>query len=150
MFKRIYIYLQTTYENFRYRYDKKENPYNRGIVKNLKEILFSSITPSLVNFREWVVFEEDSVMGSFSHKFGGFNSKGKFDLEVGILGKDGGFSVPEIFQNLDYNGIDPKKDKGAGLFAFDPFLYPPSKDTKGGQDNIMEGGKTEEGMFHRS
>nr|GMC90244.1 probable protein S-acyltransferase 1 [Ipomoea batatas] len=138
---------QTTYENFRYRYDKKENPFNRGIVKNLKEILFSTIAPSLVNFREWVVVEEDSVMGSFSHKFGSINSNGKFDLEVGILGKDGSFSVPEIFQSLDYNGIDPKKDKGAGLFAFDPFLYPPSK---GGQDSIMEGGKTEDGMFYRS
>ncbi|XP_031126193.1 probable protein S-acyltransferase 3 isoform X2 [Ipomoea triloba] len=138
---------QTTYENFRYRYDKKENPFNRGIVKNLKEILFSTIAPSLVNFREWVVVEEDSVMGSFSHKFGSINSNGKFDLEVEILGKDGSFSVPEIFQSLDYNGIDPKKDKGAGLFAFDPFLYPPSK---GGQDSIIEGGKTEDGMFYRS
>ncbi|VFQ91097.1 unnamed protein product [Cuscuta campestris] len=137
---------QTTYENFRYRYDKKENPYNRGIMNNLKEILFSRTTPALVNFREWGIEEEDSVMSSsFSHKFGGINSRGKFDLEVGILRKD------DIFQSLDYKGVD-QKDKSSGFFVFDPFLYSASTDdTKGTQNGNVEGGKTEEAaIFNRS
>ncbi|KAJ7976511.1 S-acyltransferase [Quillaja saponaria] len=55
---------QTTYENFRYRYDKKENPYTRGIMGNFKELSFSKIPQSLINFREWVTEEDDSQMGS--------------------------------------------------------------------------------------
>ncbi|KAG8054107.1 hypothetical protein GUJ93_ZPchr0001g32123 [Zizania palustris] len=42
---------QTTYENFRYRYDQRANPYNRGIVENIKEIFFTAIPPSRNNFR---------------------------------------------------------------------------------------------------
>ncbi|WOL18711.1 putative protein S-acyltransferase 7 [Canna indica] len=45
---------QTTYENFRYRYDLRANPYNRGVVENFKEIFFTSIPPSKNNFRERV------------------------------------------------------------------------------------------------
>ncbi|KAI4343574.1 hypothetical protein L6164_010908 [Bauhinia variegata] len=42
---------QSTYENFRYRYDRQANPYNRGIVENFKEVLCFSIPPSKNNFR---------------------------------------------------------------------------------------------------
>ncbi|XP_025817892.1 probable protein S-acyltransferase 7 isoform X2 [Panicum hallii] len=42
---------QTTYENFRYRYDQRANPYNRGVVENIKEIFFTPIPPSKNNFR---------------------------------------------------------------------------------------------------
>ncbi|CAI5463922.1 unnamed protein product [Closterium sp. Yama58-4] len=42
---------QTTYENFRYRYDKKANPNNRGIVRNVYEALCSPIPPSRNHFR---------------------------------------------------------------------------------------------------
>ncbi|KAG4182393.1 hypothetical protein ERO13_A09G038500v2 [Gossypium hirsutum] len=45
---------QTTYENFRYRYDRRANPYNKGVVDNFKEIFFSSIPSSKNNFREKV------------------------------------------------------------------------------------------------
>ncbi|CAO2196391.1 unnamed protein product [Urochloa humidicola] len=41
---------QTTYENFRYRYDQRANPYNRGVVENIKEIFFTPIPPSKNNF----------------------------------------------------------------------------------------------------
>uniref|UniRef100_A0A804N8D5 S-acyltransferase n=1 Tax=Zea mays TaxID=4577 RepID=A0A804N8D5_MAIZE len=41
---------QTTYENFRYRYDQRANPYNRGIMVNIKQILFTTIPPSKNNF----------------------------------------------------------------------------------------------------
>ncbi|CAI5965250.1 unnamed protein product [Closterium sp. NIES-65] len=42
---------QTTYENFRYRYDKKRNPNNRGIMRNVYEALCSPIPPSRNHFR---------------------------------------------------------------------------------------------------
>ncbi|KAJ4823198.1 putative protein S-acyltransferase 7 [Turnera subulata] len=42
---------QTTYENFRYRYDRRANPYNKGVVENFKEIFCSSIPQSKNDFR---------------------------------------------------------------------------------------------------
>lgn len=44
-------FLQTTYENFRYRCDRKNNPYNRGCSVNILEIFFSKIPSSNNNFR---------------------------------------------------------------------------------------------------
>ncbi|XP_044503702.1 probable protein S-acyltransferase 7 [Mangifera indica] len=48
---------QSTYENFRYRYDRHVNPYNKGIIKNFKEVFFTSIPPSKNNFRARVLKE---------------------------------------------------------------------------------------------
>ncbi|XP_065866176.1 probable protein S-acyltransferase 7 isoform X2 [Euphorbia lathyris] len=45
---------QTTYENFRYRYDRRANPYNKGMVENFKEIFCSSVVPSKNKFRATV------------------------------------------------------------------------------------------------
>ncbi|KAJ7568087.1 hypothetical protein O6H91_01G018400 [Diphasiastrum complanatum] len=45
---------QTTYENFRYRYDDKVNPYNVGVFNNFLEIFCSKITPSKNEFRAMV------------------------------------------------------------------------------------------------
>lgn len=45
------FFLQSTYENFRYRYDRRDNPYNRGIVENFKEVFFTSIPVSKNKFR---------------------------------------------------------------------------------------------------
>ncbi|XP_042485293.1 probable protein S-acyltransferase 7 [Macadamia integrifolia] len=42
---------QTTYENFRYRYDRRANPYNKGLFENFKEIFCTSIPPTKNNFR---------------------------------------------------------------------------------------------------
>ncbi|KAG8643906.1 hypothetical protein MANES_11G080816v8 [Manihot esculenta] len=42
---------QTTYENFRYRYDWRANPYNNGVGENFKEIFCSSIPQSKNDFR---------------------------------------------------------------------------------------------------
>lgn len=47
--------MQSTYENFRYRYDPElVNPYNKGIFENFKETFCSSIPPSKNNFRSKV------------------------------------------------------------------------------------------------
>lgn len=52
--------LQTTYENFRYRYDKKANPHNLGCAQNVSEIFFSRIPSSKNNFRAKV--KDNSVI----------------------------------------------------------------------------------------
>lgn len=45
---------QSTYENFRYRYDGRDNPFNRGTIENFMEIFCTKIPPSRNNFREKV------------------------------------------------------------------------------------------------
>jgi len=43
--------MQSTYENFRYRYDQQSNPYNKGVAANFREIFCSCIPPSKNNVR---------------------------------------------------------------------------------------------------
>lgn len=140
------IFEQTTYENFRYRYDRKENPYNRGMINNLKEIFFSKTVPSLVNFREWVTEEDDSIVESISRKYGGdiIKSNGKIDLELGILGKDGK-PLPNILQNLDYNGIEESLKKGkGGKVNLDPYFFPTDQEDKyATEDSLVDDDGTE-------
>ncbi|PKU76165.1 putative S-acyltransferase [Dendrobium catenatum] len=74
----------TTYENFRYRYDRRENPYNLGLVSNFKEIFFTSIPPSKNNFRAKVTLDQglkprQSTGGFMSPNMG----KGIGDIEMG-------------------------------------------------------------------
>ncbi|XP_015055522.1 probable protein S-acyltransferase 1 isoform X1 [Solanum pennellii] len=100
---------QTTYENFRYRYDKKENPYNRGTIENIKEVFFSKIPPSLNNFR--AVFKENDIVmvePTTSNFVGNIHSsKEKIDIEMGTMfPEDSGLSLPEILRNLEYEEID--------------------------------------------
>nr|XP_010910250.1 probable protein S-acyltransferase 7 isoform X1 [Elaeis guineensis] len=76
---------QTTYENFRYRYDKKNNPYNHGWVQNIKEIFFSKIPSSKNDFRAKI--KEDSIAFTSSRSMGRPLSpdmpKTSLDLEMG-------------------------------------------------------------------
>ncbi|XP_042056992.1 probable protein S-acyltransferase 3 isoform X2 [Salvia splendens] len=122
---------QTTYENFRYRYDRKENPYNRGIGQNIKEVFFSKPVATQINFREWVN-EADFHVQSISRKFSAdfIKTHGKLDLELGVIGKDGK-PFPGILQNLDYKGIEEslKKPK-EGKVIPDPFFLPSDQDDK--------------------
>ncbi|XP_044501134.1 probable protein S-acyltransferase 7 [Mangifera indica] len=75
---------QTTYENFRYRYDRRTNPYNKGVVGNFKEIFFSSIPLSKNNFRAKVPRETGLPVRPGD---GGFMSpnmgKGVDEIEMG-------------------------------------------------------------------
>lgn len=75
---------QTTYENFRYRYDWRVNPYNLGVFNNFKEIFCISIPPSKNNFRARVPNEQELPAQSggrgFLHQSGG---KAGEDIEVG-------------------------------------------------------------------
>ncbi|KAL8474433.1 hypothetical protein ACS0TY_031049 [Phlomoides rotata] len=42
---------QTTYENFRYQYSRRANPYNKGTVQNFLEIFCTGVPPSKNKFR---------------------------------------------------------------------------------------------------
>lgn len=110
----MYILIQqTTYENFRYHYDKNENPYNRGTLNNIKEFLFSRSIPSLVNFREWMNEEDDTSASSMAKKVVGDipSLNRKIELELGILGKDG---IPEDAQTLDNSSTSDSLKEGEG------------------------------------
>ncbi|KAL2895732.1 putative protein S-acyltransferase 4 [Bienertia sinuspersici] len=117
---------RTTYENFRYRYDKKENPYNLGILKNFRETLFSPVPPSMNNFRATVSEEEhvpdEQMYPSFRVDY---SSKEKIDIEMGDKHRDDeDDSLPKILRNLSYEYIEENlknKDGGEGMIA-DPFL----------------------------
>lgn len=80
------FHLQTTYENFRYRYDRRSNPHNKGVVDNFKETFCSAIPPSKNDFRAMVHGEEPplpprSVAGGFmSPNMGKANND---DIEMG-------------------------------------------------------------------
>lgn len=101
---------QTTYENFRYRYDKKENPYHRGIISNFGEVFFSKIPPCLNDFRAFV--KEDEVMAmaekSEDHLFmeGVNSSKEKIDIEMGDnkFFEYSGLMLPDLLRDLEYGG----------------------------------------------
>ncbi|KAJ6380715.1 hypothetical protein OIU77_029586 [Salix suchowensis] len=81
---------QTTYENFRYRYDKKENPYNRGVIRNIREIFFSKILPSMNKFRSFVDEDEHMPVGSLIPYLGDNldRSKERLDIEMGAKMKE--------------------------------------------------------------
>ncbi|KAI3727081.1 hypothetical protein L1987_66890 [Smallanthus sonchifolius] len=76
--------VKSTYENFRYRYDRTENPYNRGITENFKDVFWRSIPPSKNDFRALVVRESETLHPALG---GGFvNShveKSPSDMETG-------------------------------------------------------------------
>lgn len=104
--------MQTTYENFRYRYDKKENPYNKGILGNIWEIFLSKIPPSMNKFRSFVK-EEDYMMAETPTSNLGeslVSSKEKIDIEMGggrIVDESGkSYSLPEILRNLNYDDLE--------------------------------------------
>ncbi|KAM0004542.1 putative protein S-acyltransferase [Helianthus debilis subsp. tardiflorus] len=75
---------QSTYENFRYRYDRTENPYNRGIIENFKEVFWRSIPPSKNDFRAVVERESETQDGSFGGGFvNSYAEKTPSDIEMG-------------------------------------------------------------------
>lgn len=113
---------QTTYENFRYRYDRRANPYNKGVMQNFKEIFCSSIPPSKNNFRAKVPREPGIQARPVS---GGFVSpsmgKGVEDIEMGrkAVWGDLGTELDHCEGQLSSNdGLDLKS--GGGLVEASP------------------------------
>ncbi|OMO93091.1 Zinc finger, DHHC-type, palmitoyltransferase [Corchorus capsularis] len=89
---------QTTYENFRYRYDQKENPYNKGVLSNLKEIFLSKIPPSMINFRAWT--SNDNELHTIRDDEAEDTNS---DIEKG---DNDSSRLPNLLQRFDYGGFD--------------------------------------------
>lgn len=120
---------QTTYENFRYRYDKKENPYNRGMISNFKEVFFSRIPPSMNDFRAIVMEDEVMVMEPTSQNLMGgvTSSKEKIDIEMGSNFVDiNGMVIPNLLRNIAFDDIEDntKQKEGSERSDSSPFIVP--------------------------
>ncbi|XP_074564499.1 putative protein S-acyltransferase 4 isoform X3 [Curcuma longa] len=103
---------QTTYENFRYRYDKKDNPHNNGYWRNFKEVFFSKVPPSEHDFRSFVD-EEMIEVGPDTPNIGMnlTSMKEKFGIKMGNKFAVGdNMTIPSILQNLDYSSIEDNED----------------------------------------
>ncbi|OEL14182.1 putative protein S-acyltransferase 4 [Dichanthelium oligosanthes] len=133
-----HIYLmstnQTTYENFRYRYDKKENPYDRGVPANISEVFCTGMPPSMNKFRAWVELPEppetafDGGPLSSRKKIDLVGPGEKVDLEMGHRTHNPG-GVPAILHGLHYaemerNSISVHIKDRQSAEAPDPFMIP--------------------------
>ncbi|KAM0882811.1 hypothetical protein ACQ4PT_032045 [Festuca glaucescens] len=98
---------QTTYENFRYRYEGKSNPYNRGVARNLVETFLSPIPASKNDFRQKVVVDPNALLYgppsmAYSYSFGKFSSSKKSFNTQG---------------SLSFDMAKPSFDLGAGVYT---------------------------------
>ncbi|CAM0950361.1 unnamed protein product [Alopecurus aequalis] len=108
----LHLYListnQTTYENFRYNYDKKDNPYRKSITKNFAEVFFTKIPPPMNDFRSQV--GEGALEAGFYTPYIGLDvtsAREKIDLEM--QEKEvlvGGIQIPTVLQNIDYGSFE--------------------------------------------
>nr|GFA31077.1 probable protein S-acyltransferase 7 [Tanacetum cinerariifolium] len=107
------ISLQTTYENFRYRYDRRANPYNKGVLQNFGEIFCTRIPESKNKFRAYV--PKEPGLGGRSNG-GGFVSpnmgKAVDEIEMGrkAVWGDGGAGLDHREgQMSDNEGLNIKE-----------------------------------------
>ncbi|KAK9066380.1 hypothetical protein SSX86_013702 [Deinandra increscens subsp. villosa] len=97
---------QSTYENFRYRYDRTENPYNRGILENFKEVFWRSIPPSKNDFRAVVEREAESLPWALRDGFVNSNvEKTPSDVEMGDRKATGNYGSGQV-DKYDQSGHD--------------------------------------------
>ncbi|CAA7028791.1 unnamed protein product [Microthlaspi erraticum] len=103
--------LETTYENFRYRYDNKENPYAKGFFKNLFEVFFARIPPPMINFRDLAPQEPDVEVGSIASELDrAFGPRGdKYDMEMEIGGCKNGKGGLRL-QTVEYDNNSNNKN----------------------------------------
>ncbi|KAL2515044.1 putative protein S-acyltransferase 4 [Forsythia ovata] len=74
----------STYEYFRYRYNRLTNPYSKGVVQNFIEIFCTSIPPSKQKFLAKIHKDSGIPPKSVGGSFGGPNSgMAKDDVETG-------------------------------------------------------------------
>lgn len=111
------LLLQTTYENFRYRYSRRANPFNKGVLGNFKEVFFSPVPPSRNNFRAKIPKEPQFHSRRMNGGFVGQNmSKAIADIELGSDPSWDG-SLKE-FVNVDREiCIDDRTEHGWGSIS---------------------------------
>ncbi|KAE9588694.1 putative protein S-acyltransferase [Lupinus albus] len=127
---------QTTYENFRYQYDRKWNPYNKGTLRNIAETLCSRIPMSRNNFRSFVVEDEHTTVESMTPTImegmltptnmeGMLTPKEKSDIEMGSMcAEAGGMQIPELLRHFDFDNFEHDMKftcDEEGQPSFDPF-----------------------------
>lgn len=114
---------QTTYENFRYRNDRRANPYNKGVVGNFKEIFFTSIPPSKNKFRAKVPQDPGVQARSLG---GGFISpdmgRAVGDLEIGRKAVAWGEAVTGVVDLEGVQNIDNSESKDIAYGDVSPDL----------------------------
>lgn len=115
---------QTTYENFRYRYDRRANPYNLGVISNFAEVFFTKIPPSKNKFRSKLQTNESQEVQQVGNR--GFMSpnmgKGVGEIEVGrkAVAWDGDLEAGvsnELIEDKDgigFPGISSDINQGQG------------------------------------
>ncbi|XP_042375094.1 probable protein S-acyltransferase 4 [Zingiber officinale] len=135
---------QTTYENFRYRYDKKENPYNRGYLRNLRDVFSSKIPPSMHDFRSWVL--EETPPSTPNIRVVDVISRAEMGSEEPVTD-----AIPPLLRNLDYNRIEEGEDVKARHEAdsSDVLDYPVAHSPRSSIDSLQSyrgdnGGSAEE------
>ncbi|KAK3136044.1 hypothetical protein QOZ80_5BG0427290 [Eleusine coracana subsp. coracana] len=103
---------QTTYENFRYHYDKKENPYRKSIAANFAEVFFTRIPPPMNNFRSRV--GEGALEAGFYTPYIGLDvNTPREKIDADMRNKEvliGGLQVPTVLQNKDYGSFEDGSD----------------------------------------
>ncbi|XP_062197912.1 probable protein S-acyltransferase 1 isoform X2 [Phragmites australis] len=103
---------QTTYENFRYHYDKKDNPYRKSIAANFVEVFFTKIPPPRNDFRSRVV--EGALEAGFYTPYIGIDvTTPREKIDVDMENKEvlvGGMQIPTVLQNIDYGSFEDSSD----------------------------------------
>ncbi|TMW98105.1 hypothetical protein EJD97_004492 [Solanum chilense] len=79
---------QTTYENYRYRYERKMNPFNLGCARNFNEIFCTGVPSSRIDFRAHVQLDRSLSFNTLSYLGGATTNSDmhkmkNFDEEVG-------------------------------------------------------------------
>ncbi|CAI9113141.1 OLC1v1013687C1 [Oldenlandia corymbosa var. corymbosa] len=103
---------QSTYENFRYRYDQRSNPYNRGVVENFMEVFCTRVPPSKNKFRAKVLRDPEVPAQAFSDDFSVSKlRKPMGDIEMGRKPVwDGDASAISDFEREYSNSDSQEKD----------------------------------------
>nr|CAD1817329.1 unnamed protein product [Ananas comosus var. bracteatus] len=97
---------QTTYENFRYRYNRKENPYSKGILRSFTDLFFSKTPPSMVNFRSRIP-EDAPETRSYTPNAEMSMSSAKEEVDIENGSKEASNEhIPGILQNLEYSSTE--------------------------------------------
>ena len=112
---------QSTYENFRYRYDRLGNPYNRGVIRNFKEVFFTIIPPSKNKFRAKVPKESGIPPRMVGGGFAGPNiGKPMADIETGSKPAWDGNDVNEGESEGQFSSDDGRDKKDGESFNASP------------------------------
>ncbi|KAJ8752633.1 hypothetical protein K2173_005522 [Erythroxylum novogranatense] len=110
---------QSTYENFRYRFDGLPNPFDGGCLKNFKDVFFTSIPSSKNNFRAKVPtrpqiparVDDDSFANSKIEKSAGdleVGPKPEWDQSVEELGNRSVRSDYNLDEDGRFNDVSPE------------------------------------------